>query len=117
MGQEVEDITLEVKDGEVIKWDAKIGKELLDKILEVPGAKRFGEFAVGTNANITTFTKNMLFDEKIGGTIHMAIGTAPPITGGKNQSSVHWDMLADMSKGGHIYAEGELVYKDVGFII
>lgn len=59
----------------------------------------------------------MLFDEKIGGTIHMAIGAAYPKTGGKNESSIHWDMLADMSKGGQIYADGELIYKNGEFII
>ena len=117
MGQEIEDISLEVKEGEVVKWDAKKGKELLDKILEIPGAKRFGEAAVGTNKGIKKFTKNMLFDEKMGSTIHMAIGAAIPEAGGKNESGVHWDMLADMSEGSEIYADGELVYKDGEFII
>lgn len=117
MGQEIEDISLEVKDGEVVKWDASKGKDLLDKILEIPGAKKFGEAAVGTNKGIDKFTKNMLFDEKIGGTIHMAIGAAIPEAGGKNESSVHWDMLADMTDGGEIYADDELVYKNGEFII
>ena len=116
-GQEIEDITLEVKDGEVVSWNAKKGKELLDKILEIPGAKRFGEAAIGTNKGIKKLTKNMLFDEKMGGTIHMAIGASLPEAGGKNESGVHWDMLADMSEGGQIYADGELFYKDGEFII
>ena len=85
MGQEIEDISLEVKDGEVVKWDAKEGKSLLDKIFEIPGAKRFGEAAIGTNKGINKFTKNMLFDEKIGGTIHMAIGAALPEAGSPNR--------------------------------
>ena len=117
MGQEIEDISVEVKDGEVVKWNAKKGKGLLDKILEIPGAKRFGEAAIGTNKGINKFTKNMLFDEKMGGTIHMAIGAAIPEAGGKNESGVHWDMLADMSDGGEIYADDELVYKNGEFLI
>jgi len=117
MGQEIEDIYLEVKNGEVVNWDAREGKELLDKILEIPGAKRFGEAAIGTNNGINKFTKNMLFDEKMGGTIHMAIGAALPEAGGTNESSVHWDMLADMTTGGEIYADGELIYKNGEFII
>lgn len=116
MGQEVEDITLEVKDGEIVKWNAKKGRELLDNLLKIPGAKRFGEAAIGTNKGITKFTRNMLFDEKIGGTIHMAVGSCYPETGGKNESSVHWDMLADMKNGGEIYADGELIYKNGDFV-
>jgi aminopeptidase len=116
-GQEIEDITLEVKDGQVIKWDAKKGKSLLDKILEIPGANRFGEVAIGTNTGIKKFTKNMLFDEKLAGTIHMALGASIPEAGGKNESAIHWDMLADMNEGGQIYADGELVYENGKFII
>ncbi len=117
MGQAIEDIRLEVKDGQVVKWDAAKGAELLDKIFEIPGARYFGECAVGTNKMIDKFTKNMLFDEKIGGTIHMAVGASYPETGGKNDSSVHWDMLADMSDGGKIYADDELIYENGEFII
>lgn len=117
MGTEVEDIRLEVKDGEVIKWDAKRGKEFLDQIFDIPGARRFGEAAVGTNFNIQQFTKNILFDEKIGGTIHMAIGQSYHQCGGKNNSSVHWDMIADMTNGGEIFADGQKVYENGQFTI
>jgi aminopeptidase len=117
MGQEVEDIRLEVKNGEVVAWDAAKGEGLLDKIMEIPGARRFGEAAIGTNYSIQKFTRNMLFDEKIGGTIHMALGAAYPETGGTNESSVHWDLLADMKNDGRIYADGEMIYKDGKFIV
>ncbi len=117
MGKEIENISIEVKDGEVVKWDASKGKELLDKILEIPGARRFGEAAIGTNHGIDRFTKNMLFDEKIGGTIHMAVGESFQEAGGKNESAIHWDMLADMRDGGQIYADGELVYEKGRFLI
>jgi aminopeptidase len=117
LGQEIEDITLEVKDGLVVKWDAKKGKSLLDKIMEIPGARRFGEAAIGTNTGIKKFTKNMLFDEKMAGTIHMALGAAIPEAGGKNESAIHWDMLADMHDGGQIYADDVLIYRNGQFLI
>lgn len=116
MGQAVDYVTLEVRRGEVVSWDARQGKELLDRILEIPGAKRFGEAAIGTNKAIKTFTKNILFDEKMGGTIHMALGASYPETGGRNKSPVHWDLLADM-RHGEIYADGVLVYRQGDFVI
>ncbi|MGD0235099.1 MAG: aminopeptidase [Syntrophorhabdales bacterium] len=117
MGEEVEEIVLRAERGEVVKWEAKKGKQLLDKILEIPGAKRFGEAAVGTNTGIRRFTKNMLFDEKMGGTIHLALGASYPETGGKNESPIHWDLLADMKEDGQIYADGELIYRNGEFIV
>lgn len=105
-----------MKDGEVEKWEARRGKSFLDQIFQIPGARRFGEAAVGTNYGIDRFTKNILFDEKIGGTIHMAIGQSYLQTGGKNQSSVHWDMIADMKNGGAIYADGEKIYENGRFL-
>ncbi len=117
MGKEIEDIQLEIKEGEVVKWQAGKGKNILDKIFEIEGARRFGEVAVGTNHGIDKFTKNMLFDEKIGGTIHMAVGAAYPETGGVNESAIHWDMLADMRNGGQIFADDELIYENGKFII
>jgi len=116
MGQEIEDIILEVKNGEVVKAGAAKSEELLNKILEIPGAKRFGEAAIGNNYRINKFTKNMLFDEKMGGTIHMALGAAYPETGGKNESAIHWDLLADMNDG-QILADGEIIYENGKFIV
>jgi aminopeptidase len=117
LGQEIGDISLEVKNGIVVRWGAAKGKNLLDKIMDIPGARQFGEAAVGTNTGIKKFTKNMLFDEKLAGTIHMALGQAIIETGGKNESAIHWDMLADMNDGGEIFADGELIYKNGRFTI
>ncbi len=116
MGHEVEEVTLLVKDGYVEKWEAKRGGEFLDRIFEIPGARRFGEAAIGTNYNIDRFTKNILFDEKIGGTVHMAIGQSYLQTGGKNQSSIHWDMIAKMQNGGVIFADDEKIYENGKFL-
>ena len=115
MGKEVQGITLHVEDGEVKDWSANRGKDILDEVFKVDGAKFFGEVAIGTNYNIQRATKNILFDEKIGGTIHMAVGQSYKQTGGKNQSSIHWDMITDMKKGGEIYADDELIYKNGAF--
>lgn len=116
-GRQIEGIKLEVKDGKVINATAKKGEELLKSLLETDeGSSFFGEVAIGTNYGIKDFTSNMLFDEKIGGTVHMAIGDSMPEAGGKNKSSLHWDMLCDMRNGGKIYADGELFYENGKFI-
>jgi aminopeptidase len=75
-----------------------------------------GEFAIGTNDNITKFTKNILFDEKIGGTIHLALGASIPETGGLNESALHWDMVCDLREGGELFCDSTLIYKDGEFI-
>ncbi len=112
-GQEVEDIYLEFKEGEVVKATAHKGQEILDEILKIENARRLGEFAVGTNYGITQFTKNMLFDEKLGGTLHCALGLGFEKTGSKNQSVVHWDILKDMTlPGSKIMADGKLIYEE-----
>lgn len=113
----VKGIQLNVKNGEVISWTAEQGKELLDEIFQYPGAKYFGEVAIGTNYNIQTATKNILFDEKIGGTIHMAVGQSYLQTGATNQSPIHWDMITDMKEGGQIIADGKLIYENGKFLI
>ena len=116
-GHEVEGVTLWVKDGFIERWEARRGVEFLDKIFTIEGTRHFGEAAIGTNYGISRLTKNILFDEKIGGTIHMAIGQSYLQTGGKNQSSVHWDMINDMRSGGEIFADGELIYRNGLFLI
>lgn len=116
-GKLIEGIELDVKDGKVINATAKKGEDLLKALLETDeGSSFFGEVAIGTNYGIKNFTSNMLFDEKIGGTIHMAIGDSMPEAGGKNKSSLHWDMLCDMRNGGKIYADNELFYENGKFI-
>lgn len=117
IGTEVEDIFLEVKEGKVVKASAAKGEQLLLELLKTDeGASYFGEVAIGTNYGIPGFTRNMLFDEKLGGTIHMAIGASLQMCGGKNQSSLHWDLLCDMKKEGRIYADGELFYEKGTFL-
>jgi aminopeptidase len=116
-GREIEDIRLTFRAGKVVKASAEKGNDLLQQLLKIEGAKRLGETAIGTNYRITKFTKDMLFDEKMGGTIHMALGLNPiPETGGKNQSALHWDILKDMKKGGEIYADDNLFYKNGKFL-
>ncbi|MGF7429690.1 aminopeptidase [Thermoanaerobacterium thermosaccharolyticum] len=117
MGKSIEGIYLEVENGLVVKATAEKGEDLLHALMDTDdGAKYFGEVAIGTNYGIQKFTRNMLFDEKIGGTVHMALGDSMPEAGGKNRSAIHWDMLCDMRQGGEIYADGELFYKDGQFI-
>jgi aminopeptidase len=115
--REVEDITLTFEDGKVTKAKAAKDNELLQEILKIEGADRIGEAAIGTNYGITKFTKNILFDEKMGGTIHMALGASYPQTGGLNKSAVHWDLLKDMKKDGEIRADGKLIYRKGKFLI
>jgi aminopeptidase len=117
MGHEVEGVTLWVKDGYIEKWEADRGQDFLDKIFTLEGTRRFGEAAIGTNYDIDRMTRNILFDEKIGGTVHMAIGQSYQQAGGKNQSSVHWDMITEMRNGGEIYADDEKIYENGYFLI
>jgi len=116
MGHEVEGVTLWVKDGYIEKWEAKRGQAFLNKIFKMKGTRNFGEAAIGTNYNINKFTKNILFDEKIGGTIHMAIGQSYMQCGGKNESAIHWDMIGNMKNGGEIFADDEKIYDSGKFL-
>ncbi len=116
-GEEVSGVRLEIKEGQVVNWDAERGKKLLDELMVIPGARYFGEVAIGTNYNINRPTRNILFDEKIGGTIHMALGQSYHITGGKNDSPIHWDLIAGMQDGGKIYVDDTLIYQDGRFLV
>jgi aminopeptidase len=116
-GREVNDIQLHFKKGVVVKATATKSESFLKEMLAMdPGAKRLGEFAFGTNYGIQHYTKNTLFDEKIGGTIHLAVGAGYPETGSKNKSSLHWDMVCDLRKNGEVYADNELIYKNGRFL-
>ena len=117
MGQEISGVKFEIKEGSIISFSAKSGQALLKTILDIPGARQFGEIAIGNTPNITQFTKSILFDEKIGGSIHMAIGSSYPETGGQNKSSIHLDFITDMKEDGQIFADSKLNYKDGRFLL
>ena len=116
--REVEGIELIFKAGKVVKATATKNEEYLNIMLDTDkGARYLGEFAIGTNMRIDRFIKSMLFDEKIGGTIHMAVGYGFPEVGSKIESAIHWDMICDMREGGQIHVDGELFYDSGEFKI
>lgn len=115
-GREIEGIELQFESGKVVKASAAKNESYLQTMLNTDsGARYLGEWAIGTNKKINRFIKNILFDEKIGGTIHMAVGAGYPETGSKNKSAIHWDMICDMRDGGQISADGELFYESGEF--
>ncbi len=118
LSREIEDIQLTFKKGKVVEARAGKGEGFLRNILDTDeGARQVGEIAIGTNYRIKKFTKNMLFDEKIGGTVHLALGRSLPETLGTNESAIHWDMLCDMREGGKIFADDELLYEKGNFLL
>jgi aminopeptidase len=117
-GKEVSGIRLWFENGKVVKATAEKNEEFLLKTLDTDeGARRVGEFAFGTSVGINRFTRQILFDEKINGSFHMALGASYPETGGKNESAIHWDMICDMRRGGKVTVDGELMYRDGKFLI
>ena len=117
-GNEVNNITITLKDGKVVEAHAEKNEEFLQKMLNLDeGASFVGEIAIGTNTNVTKVTGDILLDEKIGGSIHIAFGASYPETGGKNESGLHWDIIKNMKNGGKIYADDELIYENGKFII
>ncbi len=115
-GNEVIGAELTFENGLVTHAIAEKNETFLLNTLDTdPGARRLGEFAIGTNSDIKNFTGSILFDEKIGGTVHMAVGQGYPQSGSSNTSAVHWDMICDMRDGGEIYVDDELFYQDGKF--
>ncbi|MEO8608960.1 MAG: aminopeptidase [Chloroflexota bacterium] len=117
-GRAVAGIELKFENGKVVSAAAESNDDLLQAQLNTDaGARYLGEFAIGTNFGINKFTGNILFDEKIGGTVHMAVGMGYPETGSKNRSAVHWDMICDMRNDSTIHVDGELFYKNGEFVV
>ncbi|MEM6259584.1 MAG: aminopeptidase [Planctomycetota bacterium] len=116
-GREVHDIELTFEKGRVVDAKASKGLDFLNAMLDQDeGARNLGEIAIGTNYAVTEYTKNTLFDEKIGGTFHAAVGAGYPETGNQNQSGLHWDMVCDLRTGGTITVDGEVISRDGRFV-
>lgn len=115
-GREVLDVKLTFKDGKVVDAHAGKGEDFLFSMLEMDSGSRYlGECAIGTNYDVKQFTRNTLFDEKIGGTVHFALGAGYPETGNANQSGLHWDMVVDLRQGGFIEVDGQKINIDGKF--
>src|SRR5215210_863678 len=113
---EVSGVKLRFENGKVVESGAEKGEEYLNAMLDADeGSRYLGELGIGTNYGIPRATKNILFDEKLGGTVHLAVGRSYKQTGGKNESSVHWDLICDLREGGELYADGELIQRDGKF--
>ena len=117
-GREVTGVRLWFEGGKVVKASAAKNEDFLLQTLDTDDGSRYvGEFAIGTNKGITRFTGQILFDEKINGSFHMALGAGYPETGSKNESAIHWDMICDLRDGGEIWVDDELLYKNGQFVI
>jgi len=116
-GREIDGIRLVFRKGRVVEATADKNESFLKSMLDMdPGARRLGELGIGTHYGIRKFIKNILFDEKIGGSIHLALGQSYAETGGRNRSALHWDMIKDLRKGGALYVDGKLFQKDGAFV-
>ena len=116
-GRDVAGIRLEFRAGKVVAASAEVGQDVLLASLETDAGARFlGELGIGTNYGIQTPSRNILFDEKIGGTVHLALGRSYPETGGLNESALHWDMICDLRGGGQVLLDGEVFQQDGVFV-
>ncbi len=117
-GNEVDNVELVFKAGRVVEARAGKNQAFLEAMLDADeGARSLGEFAIGLNYGVKNYTKNILFDEKLGGTIHMALGAGYPETGSVNKSAIHWDMVCDMTSDSEMRVDGEVFYKDGKFVL
>jgi aminopeptidase len=117
-GHEVSGVRLWFENGRVVKATAEKNEDYLHKTLDTDeGSRSVGEFAIGTNEGIQRFTRQILFDEKIHGSFHMALGAGYPETGSQSQSAIHWDLICDLRHGGEIWVDEVLLYKDGKFVI
>ena len=117
-GYEVEGVRLRFEHGRAVEASAAKNEAFLLSQLDLDaGGRTLGEFAIGTNRGVTRYTRNILFDEKIGGTIHMALGRSYAESHGENQSAIHWDMIHGLQDGGEIWVEGELFYRAGEFMV
>jgi aminopeptidase len=117
-GRTVSGVRLRFEDGKAVDASAEQGEDFLIEMLDTDeGARRLGELGIGTNYGIATGTKEILLDEKIGGTVHMAVGMSYPETHGKNSSAVHWDMVCDLRQGGAITVDGVELQRDGKFLV
>ena len=116
-GREVDDIRLRFEGGRVVAAEAGRGGDYLNALLDMDeGARILGEVAFGLNYEIDRFTHNILFDEKIGGTMHVALGFGFAHLGGQNESGLHWDLICDLREEGEVYADGELIWRAGRFL-
>jgi aminopeptidase len=117
-GRSIEGVRLVFREGKVVEASARQGQAFLEQMLEIDtGARYLGEFAFGNNPRVDRYTRNILFDEKMGGTIHMALGASYPETGGVNQSALHWDMVCDLRKGGEVWVDDTLFVKNGNILV
>jgi aminopeptidase len=117
-GHEVTGVRLKFEKGRVTDAKADKGGDFLRRMIETDeGSGRVGEFAIGTNEGITRFTREILFDEKISGSFHMALGAGYPETGSLNESAIHWDLICDLRDGGEIWVDETLLYKNGKFVV
>jgi aminopeptidase len=116
-GREIDDVRLRFEHGRVVEAEAADGQSYLHALLDMDeGARGIGEVAFGLNYEIDRFTRNILFDEKIGGTMHLALGMGFEDLGGQNRSTLHLDLICDLRRDGEVYADGELIWRAGRFL-
>ncbi len=117
-GRSIEGVRLVFHEGRVVEARARQGQEYLEQMLEIDGGARYlGEFAFGNNPRVNRGTRNVLFDEKMGGTVHLALGNSYPETGGLNQSALHWDLVCDLRGSGEVWVDDTLFLKDGEIVV